>query len=206
MYQILAATSATLRQMILTAMTSDIGPHGLASFFTGTRDVSLLSPQEMHDASQEGVSLWLYSVQRDEQHLNDPPRTRLLADGRVELLPTPLPLRLHYMVTPLANGAPDLEQRMLGRAMQVLHGHGVISGAALQGELAGMDVELHVHLESLALEQIARVWEALDGSYQLCVSYEVSLARIEPDVEPALAMPVETFRVDPALILQREPV
>jgi hypothetical protein len=205
MYQVLSATSATLRAMILNAMTSDVGPTGIASFFTGTRDVSLLTPHEMREAHQEGVSLWLYSVQRDEERLNDPARTHLRPDGQVELVPTPLPLRLHYLITPLADGAPDMEQRMLGRAMQALHSHAIIGGALLQGELAGTDAELHVHLESLALDQIARVWEALEGSYQLCVSYEVSLARIEPDLDPMRASPVETVRADAALIVAREP-
>ena len=63
-----------------------------------------------------------------------------------------------------------------------------------------------MHLESLGLEQTARVWEALEGSYQLCVSYEVSLARIELDTDPARFSPVESVRTDTALILDRETV
>jgi len=187
-------------------MATDVGPSGLASFFGGTGIVSLESPREMRENNHEGISLWLYSVERDEQQLNEPPQTRLLADGRVELIPAPLPVRLHYLITPLTTNSPDIEQRILGKIMQLFHTHASISGPFLRGELAGSDAELNVHLESLGLEQTARVWEALEGSYQLCVSYEVSLARIELDADPARFSLVESVKADTTLILEREPV
>src|SRR5436305_1858214 len=102
MYTSLAATSETLRQMLLDSMTSDIGPTGLAGFFTGTTTVSLDTPQEMTRAGRQGLSLWLYRVIRDEHRLNDPPIVRARATGDVEITPAPLPVRLHYLATPLA--------------------------------------------------------------------------------------------------------
>lgn len=205
MYQVLAATSNTLRQLLGDVMAADVGPSGLASFFSGTATVSLQSPREMRDDNREGLSLWLYRVERDEQRLNEVPRTRLLPDGRLELQPTPLPLRLHYLVTPTAVTSPDMEQRILGLAMQAFHQHAIVSGSLLRGELSGTDAELSLHLEALGVDQIARVWEALEGSYQLCVSYEVSLVRIEAAADPLRASPVETVRADTSLIIAREP-
>ena len=206
MYTVLAAVSETLRQMIADAVAADIGPGGLAGFFSGVGIVSLETPREMRDDNHQGLSLWLYRVERDDQRLNDPPRIRPLPGGGIEIMPTPLPLRLHYLVTPLADGSPDREQRILGLVMQVFHTQSIVSGPLLRGDLAGTDSEFHLHLEALGVDEIARVWEALDGSYQLCVSYEVSLARIETQADPLRAVPVESVRADAALILGREPL
>jgi uncharacterized protein DUF4255 len=204
MYTVLAATSATLRQMLIDSMAADVGPSGLATFFSGATTVSLETPQEMRDAGQQGLSLWLYRVARDENRLNDPPEVRTLPTGEVEVLPSPLPLRLHYLITPLASTSPDTEQRILGRVLQLFHTVPIVSGSFLQAELAGTSAELHLHLEALGLEEITRVWEALEGSYQLSVSYEVSLARIRSTAEPLRASLVESVRAEHALIVERE--
>ena len=165
MYPSLAATSETIRHLVEGAMTSDIGPTGLAGFFAGaSRFVSLATPEEMRNAGQQGLSVWLYRVVRDEQHLNDPPTVRTLPGGVVQIVPPPLPVRLHYLLTPLAVNAPDTEQRILGRAMQTLHTNPILAGAALQAEFAGTDAEIHVRLEALSLDEISLVWQALEGS------------------------------------------
>jgi hypothetical protein len=201
MYTVLAATSATLRHMLLDAMTTDIGPSGLASFFTGSTTVSLETPQEMVAAGRQGLSVWLYRVARDENRLNDPPEIRTLPSGDVDVLPPPLPVRLHYLLTPISKSSPDTEQRILGRSMQLFHAHPIVSGSFLQAELAGTDAQLHVHLEALGLEEITRVWEALEGSYQLSVSYEVTLPRIQVDTDPLRMSLVESVHPTPAVIV-----
>src|SRR5262249_59315193 len=146
--------------------------------------------REMGEAGREGLSLWLYRVVRDEQRLNDPPR-RLTP---MTLMPVPLPVRLHYLVTPITSrqnlGDPDTEQYLLGKVMQCLYSHPVMSGADLRGELVGTDAQLHVRLESLDLDEIARVGDALDGSYQLSVSSDVALVDIAASLEPESHSPV----------------
>jgi hypothetical protein len=204
MYTSLAATSETLRQLLLEAMTTDVGPSGLAAFFTGTTTVSLETPQEMVAAGRQGLSVWLYRIARDEFRLNEPPQVRTLPNGVTQLVPPPLPVRLHYLLTPLAPGIPDTEQRILGRALQLFHTHPVIAGAFLRAELAGTDAEIHIHLEALNIEEITRVWEALEGSYQLAVSYEVTLAHIDSGADPLAAPLVESVRSDEALIVGGE--
>jgi len=205
MYTVLAATSATLRQMLLDAMTSDIGPSGLAGFFTGATTVSLETPQEMVAAGRQGLSVWLYRIARDENRLNDPPEIRVRPSGDVDVLPPPLPVRMHYLLTPITRTAPDTEQRILGRAMQLFHTHPIVGGSFLRAELAGTDAELHVHLEALGLEEITRVWDALEGSYQLSVSYEVTLARIDADLDPRRMSLVESVRPTAGVIVGEEP-
>jgi hypothetical protein len=202
MHTRLAAVSETLRQLLEDAMLSDTGTGGLATFFGsgGTGLVSLANPEEM-GADTEGLSLWLYRVARDEQRLNEPPTMRPIGGGRVELVPPPLPLRLHYLVTPLAKDAPDTEQKILGRVLQALHSRPIVAGAALRGDLTGSDAELHVHLEALSLDDVARVWEAMQASYQLSVSYEVTLAHIESQARPERSSLVESLRAEHAVIV-----
>src|ERR1044071_6597552 len=98
MFQALHATSVTLQHFITAQITSDPFLAGPSTPFTllGMM-VSLQTPPEMIDAGREGVSLWLYRVMRDDQRLNEPPR-RLTA---TTFAPRPLPLRLHYLVTPI---------------------------------------------------------------------------------------------------------
>jgi hypothetical protein len=205
MYTVLAATSATLRQMLLDSMLADVGPSGLASFFTGSTTVSLETPREMQAAGRQGLSIWLYRVARDDQRLNDPPELRTLPSGEVDVLPTPLPVRLHYLLTPISKTSPDTEQRILGRAMQLFHTYPIVSGPFLRAELTGTDAEIHLHLDALGLEDVTRVWDALDGSYQLCVSYEVTLARIAVSSDPLRMSLVESVRSSSDIIVEQVP-
>ncbi len=96
-------------------------------------------------------------------------------------------------MTPVTNeqtGDPETEQLMLGKVLQAFYSHSVLRGADLQAEFSGTEVD-SVRLEPLTLEEITRVWEALDGSYQLSVSYEVSVVNIMPEAEPERVIPAD---------------
>jgi uncharacterized protein DUF4255 len=202
-YTNIFSTSETLRNLIETDLLADAGTNGLGSLFGGGGfTVKLATPEEM-GADAQGVSVWLYRVLRDDTRLNDPPRLRPLPGGVVEVIPPPLPLRLHYLVTPLASAAPDTEQKILGRVMHLFHTRPTLAGSVLQADLAGTDAQLNVRLESLTLEELTRVWDALEGSYQLSVSYEVTLAYIECEVLPTIASPVESVVPGYASIIER---
>ena len=162
--------------------------------------VSLATPQEMNEKPAEGLSVWLYRIIRDEQRLNDPP----VRISPTELRPPPLPVRLHYLMTPVTNeqtGDAETEQLILGKVLQLFHSHPVLGGADLQAEFTGTEVELHVRLEPLMLEEITRIWEALEGSYQLSVSYEISVVSIMPELEPEQVSPVMISMPEHGLIV-----
>ncbi len=201
MYQALNATSKTLRDYLRTQILADTflnaptSPWNMRSMV-----VTLNTPTEMVDNSQEGLSLWLYRVVRDPERLNDPPR-RVSA---VTMRPPPLPLRLHYLITPITSrdnaGDPETEQYVLGKVLQLLHSKSTLSGADLRDEFVGSDVELRIRLETLNVDEITRLWDALEGSYQLCVSYEVSLVNIDSALEPETFTPVEVVLPEFGLI------
>jgi hypothetical protein len=86
--------------------------------------------------------------------------------------------------------SPDTEQRILGKVLQAFHSSPLIRGVDLKGEFEGTQTELRVRLEPMSLEEITRVWEALKGSYQLSVSYEVTLVNVDSVNEPEKVSPV----------------
>jgi hypothetical protein len=192
MHTALRATSLTLVGVLEDSLRSDqILQHLFDIHRAGHMVVTLNTPEEMRERKQEGLSVWLYRVVRDDQRVNDPP----VRVDPTHVRPPPLPLRLHYLMTAItqrAEGAtPENEQLILGKVLQRLHTHPVLRGADLRDDLEGTDASLHVRLESLTLDEIARVWDALDASYQLSVSYEVTLANILPDVMPERIVPVD---------------
>lgn len=197
MYQALFATSETIREFI------NSGIAGLPG--GGTYSAVLNTPEELQANSTEGVSVWLYRVVRDSDRLNDPAQ-RI---GWDQLQIPPLPLRLHYLVTPITGkssngpgmGSPQAEQTLLGKVLQLFHAHPILQGTDLRDAFMGKDVELHVRLEPMSLEEITRVWEALEGSYQLSVSYEVSVVNIESDQAPEVAEPVTVVLPEYGLIV-----
>ena len=205
MHSALQATSVTLAAQLRSRLESD---PVLSSFFNpsagGTLIVSMNNPQEMARTQEEGVSLWLYRVMRDADRLNQP-NTRLTA--RQSRFPA-LPLRLHYLVTPFVRaGQPnsaELEQRVLGKVMQSFHDHPRFRGADLQADLSGSTQELVVALETLALEDLAHVWNALHQPYQLSVSYEVSVVNIDSELIEAVE-PVQVAEPVSGIIVEKVP-
>jgi len=187
------ATSITLQKLLQDAINTE--------FPTSPPGVSLNTPKEMK--SGKGVSLWLYRVVRDEFLTNQPPeRIRPNEQRR-----TPLPVRLHYLVTPLMDDDPETEQQVLGKILQVLYDHPVLRGVDLQGGLNPATVELRVFLETLSLEEITRVWHALNSptGYQLCVSYEVQVIEIDSAIEAEKVSPVRELVPEYNVIVGSEP-
>jgi len=185
MYSVLRSTTNTLINLLEQRLSNH--PQ-LGALFGGVLTVSAATPEETRNDGQ-GVSIWLYRIERDEQTLNYPPRR--LPNDSVEH--RPLPLRLHYLVTPV-----------LGVVLQTFNDLPILKGSLLQDDLAGSDLQLAVRLESLDLEAITRIWDALEGSYQLSVSYEVSLVFID-SARPAQSIaPVHSVHTDHGLVLGRD--
>lgn len=197
--------SLTLRELVTESLKTDVN---LRDFFDslrgGTMVVSLLAPEELA-AAAEGVSLWLYRIERDPETLNAPPRR----SGKDRLLRQPLPLRLHYLVVPVVDttqrpDGPELEQNILGAVLQVFHDHATLRGVDLRGDLAGSEQEIHLRLESLDLDQMSRMWDALSHAFQLCVSYEVAVVPIDSALQPVASVPVDAVMPDHGVVTSAE--
>ena len=205
MYTALVGASQTVAAFLRQRLESDanLGPFFNAAL-GGTMVVSLSNPQEMVENNLEGLSLWLYRVVRDEEQLNAP---AVREAGGVRM--PPLPVRMHLLVTPLKTtdvlNGPELEQAILGKVLHSLYDHPSFRGADLQGDFAGTESEFHVRLEPMTLEEITRIWTALEASYELSVSYELTLARIRSD-RVDQGGPVLTVDPRTGVIVDREAV
>jgi hypothetical protein len=178
-YSVLSAVSSSL----LTLLTNNI-TNALAVPLNVP--IQLFSPPEMDKVGQvPGISLWLYKVSRMAEMLNEPPERK----SATQIARTPLPVLLHYLVTPMATD-PLTRQTLLGRVLQVFNDHSILRGADLQGVLQNTTEQLRVNLEALTLEELSLVWEALGEPYQLSVTYLVQVARIDSDLELVKSGPV----------------
>jgi hypothetical protein len=104
-------------------------------------------------------------------------------------------VRLHYLVTPVFEGlqglpAPEFEHALLGKVLQLFHEEPVLRGPDLRGGLANRDLALAVQLETLSVDEITRIWDALEGGYRLGLSYEVGVVPVDGRRDVAAGPPV----------------
>ncbi len=85
--------------------------------------------------------------------------------------------------------------------LQTFHDHPRLRSVDIQGNLGSTTVELSIRLEQVSLEEITRVWDALNRSYQLSVSYEVSVVNIRSEREPEDVSPVEVAMPEHGVIV-----
>lgn len=206
MHTALRASSDTLMHYLSEQLAADpdLGP----LFSGGTMSVTLNTPEEMRVAGVQGLSIWLYRVVRDEFRLNAPAERV----GFNQLRRAPLPMRLHYLMTPIVthnpadlNASAQREQEILGLVLRALQDRPIFRGADLQYTLAGTPHEIHTRLEPLSLEEITRIWQALSRSYQLSASYEASVLLIESAQSVSVGPPVQVLQPEHAVIVEAEP-
>jgi hypothetical protein len=177
------AVSKTLQALLQAAITNSPDPQ------LRNVPIELSSPRELRDAANgnpvNAISLWLYRVARNPDLLNHPPER---VDDKV--LPQPLPLDLFYLVAPIT-ATSDNEQALLGRVLQVFADRAIVRGTDLKDDLEDEPTELRLTLETLTLEELTRVWSALDEPYQLSASYRVQVIRIDSAQQPRRALPVQ---------------
>lgn len=125
------------------------------------------------------LSLYLYRITINEHVRN--------ARGGNELarLDTPLSVDLHFLLTVWADTVLA-EQTILAWAMRQLHQRPVLDRSTLspEGGWEPSDI-VHVIPAELSHEDLMRIWDALEPSYRLSVSYIARVVRIDPDPAPS---------------------
>jgi Pvc16 N-terminal domain len=136
--------------------------------------ISLESPFDLRDNDAVRLSIYLYRIVEDANCKNQWP---IQINGS-RLLKAPLTLELLYLVTPLV-GSTREQQILLGKVMQVLYDRAILESADLIGSLASAGEEIRVILNPVGLEELTRVWQAMEMSYRLSIAYLVRVAIVD---------------------------
>lgn len=162
----------------------DPGPPEVVIVDSG--DVGLVSPDE---AGNLRLTLYLYRVSESSPSTNA--ERREVSATRYER--PPLALDLYYLLTahPASGGGegangPEDPHLILGRAMQILHGHSVLDGPGEGEEPA------YVSIYPQSMEEIADVWNTFQNeSFLPSVSYLVTPVLIDPATDERVHRVVE---------------
>ena len=182
-YLVLAEVSKALKRMLWDAYSPDptlnpqIVPTEQAIVFT--------NPTETLQSSANRLSLWLYRIEENEfvknqplRRVNTQPPNQPPNQSPRSLLGLPaLTLDLSYLVTPLTGNA-DHDLRLLGKTMQVFADNAIVP---LHNELDRLSEDLRIILGRISLEELTRIWEALNEPYRLSVCYRVRVTHIESE-------------------------
>lgn len=176
-YKVINAVGETLRQLLLSEMKNDSAAYGPTGIIKSEDQITLDHPYKLigdGESKNNCLSLFLYRVVENADQKNN----RFSPSSGNTYVHPPLPLNLHYLITPITNSA-DNNHRLLGKVMQILFDAPVLKGSALQGELKGSAEELRLILNPVTLEDITKLWSAFMRPFQLSVPYEVKVLGID---------------------------
>lgn len=132
------------------------------------------------------LTLYLYRVTVNEHQRQQRPE-RMSPEQQA-----PLGVDLHFLLTAWANTAQD-ELLPLTWAMRQLYEHPILDTSALSREAGwGPDEVVQIIPSELSTEDMMRIWDALEPSYRLSVSYIARRVRLDADVFTEAAPVVAT--------------
>lgn len=187
----IAAVTATLRQLLEKGLEMNI----------------TVLPLDLARAGEKKnqVNLFLYDTQVNAAWSNmDMPRQ--LKPG--ETGHPPLPLNLFYLLTAYSDDTNEVaSHELLGQAMAILHDHPLLDASEIRSatESNVPKSDLHEQIERvrityqpLSLEEISKLWAALQTQYRTSAAYQVSVVLIESTRPAKTPLPVLTRGKDDA--------
>jgi hypothetical protein len=156
-------------------------------------EVTTLAPDEVIKDDKASLNLFLYQTAINAGwHNLDLPEVKSGEGGR-----PPLALNLHYLITPYGKDGGDIHprnHRILGAAMSVLHDHPVLLPGDLKGipdsGLSDQFERLRITLLPLSIDEMSKLWSALQTNYRMSAAYEVTVLLIESKLKPKAPLPV----------------
>ena len=136
--------------------------------------IGLCGPDEKGDFS---VGIYLYDI--EENH--DLRRSGMVNYSYTGQKFPPLILSLYYMIT--AYSSSDIkfravqEQRILGRVMQILADHSMISGESFGNDTTEADIR--IELLDLTTEEKMKLWNDTTKPYKTSLCYRVTPVELE---------------------------
>jgi hypothetical protein len=148
--------------------------------------------------SLPAINLFLFEIRENSQLREFEPLRDRRADGSTVLVPPPVHVDCHYLVTAVTasqTGSEMDEHHILGAALRVLLRHRVLPDAVLQGSLAGRSPPVR----ALAARQDAHpsgieLWQALKGKPRASLHYTLTVP-VDVGVPEAAAGPALQLQV-----------
>jgi len=185
-YTVIAELGDALVSVLFTELNAD---QQIRLLIDSEDRISLESPADLENNSSVRLSIYLYRILENPYTKN---RFPLNGTGGKQRKP-PLTLDLYYLVTPLV-GTPREQQIVLGKTMQTLYDRAILESVDLPGSLGASGEEIRLILNPVSLEELTRVWQALEISYRLSVCYVARVAIVNSEDEQ-FAQPVVYRRV-----------
>jgi hypothetical protein len=195
----IAAITTTLRNLLDNGLNADV---------SGTTVTTRPLDRARQGLSGNQVNLFLYHMAPDAawRNMDNPWKYKPGESGF-----PPLPLCLYYLVTAFYGDDEDGvdtttdanrilgSQRLLGRAMSILHDHPLLDTVAIQSILPSDDSLNHpydqverarITLQPLSLEEMYKLWSGFQSVYRLSASYEISVVLIDSARPAKTPLPV----------------
>jgi Pvc16 N-terminal domain len=185
-YTVIAELGDSLVSMLFSELNADSQINGLID---SEDRISLESPAALESNNSVRLSMYLYRILENPYMKNRFPVEGPGAQQRK----SPLTLDLSYVLTPMI-GTPREQQIVLGKAMQVLYDRAILSGSDLNGSLGTSGEEIRLILNPVSLEELTRVWQALEIPYRLSVCYIARVAIVESE-QQKFSQPVVDKRI-----------
>lgn len=163
-YEVISEVSKTFKQILEDNMT------------TTPLSITISTPDEEISDSTNRINLFLYQVLENAQLKNQDWQM----NNPTTMKPPSLSLNLFYLLTPYPQNPNDYTNAhlILGEAMQVLFDHPVLTSTYLNQAAE----ETKLILNPVSIDEMTKIWSAINKPYRLSVSYEVSVAQIDSGV------------------------
>jgi hypothetical protein len=148
---------------------------------TGARVITEPPDEARTEGNEQQVNLFLYQTALAGSWRNEPFPPGLPGESDFP----PLPLVLHYLITPYVRDADELiAHRLLGASMLALHDHPVLSGVELAAVGVPADVIEHIEVVritpiEITMDEISKMWTSFQTNFRLSAAYEVRVVLLE---------------------------
>jgi hypothetical protein len=185
-YSVIAELGESLVSVLFSGLNADPQISGLID---SEDRISLESPADLENNNSVRLSMYLYRILENPYMKN-----RFSVEGiGGTLRKPPLTLDLYYLLTPLV-GTPREQQIVLGKTMQILYDRAILEGPDLDGSLGTSGEEIRLVLNPVSLEELTRVWQALEIPYRLSVCY-IARVIIADSEEQQFSQPIVYKRI-----------
>ena len=154
----------------------------VGQFFPSIDVIKLASPTETAQQQSDRLSVFLYQITEDPYLKNRPP---VSTDSVSRMRPPPMALRFHYLLTPFGP-SPQANALIVGKILETLYDNSTLQ---ISDPISEQTENVRIVFETLSIEELGRVWEALNEPYRMSLAYQLRVPSLESRRE-RVAVPV----------------